>query len=206
MNVRWLVPVYHATLYTVQHAFHEEAGCEKVSSEDCMTCLQAFASLCALDGGVKSRVRSQHNPFVSVVLKLGDHTRAFWTRLLDLARDQLEACERQLRRCERDGLDGRQWQLQWTQWWRVSVGGARSRATCRRCDAVGCRSTRCFWTAWGCACPPRRTWPRRWRWQVRWRERWVSHEDVRNRRSVEKRRRRACSIPCCACWSVGSRE
>ena len=43
MNVRWLVPVYHATLYTVQHAYHEEAGCEKVSSEDCMTCLQAFA-------------------------------------------------------------------------------------------------------------------------------------------------------------------
>lgn len=81
MNVRWLVPVYHATLYTVQHAYHEEAGCEKVSSEDCMTCLQAFASLCALDGGVKSRVRSQHNPFVSVDLEIGGPH----PRLLDAA-------------------------------------------------------------------------------------------------------------------------
>ena len=57
MSVRWLVPVYHATLYTVQHAFHEEAGREKVSSEDCLTCLQAFASLCALDGADPSKQR-----------------------------------------------------------------------------------------------------------------------------------------------------
>lgn len=104
--------MYHATLYTIQHTFHEEAGCDKISSEDCLVCLQGFASMFVSRAGMRDRVRSQHNPFVNVVLKMGDHTNAFWTRLLDIARSQLEACERELRRCERDGLDGRQWHLQ----------------------------------------------------------------------------------------------
>ena len=50
ISARWLVPIYHASLYTVQHAFHE-SGDEHTTIDQCLLCLRAFEALwcCAPD-------------------------------------------------------------------------------------------------------------------------------------------------------------
>lgn len=55
------------------------------------------------------RVRSQCNPFVASVLKMGEHTQVFWGALVDLASAQIQSCDRELKRCDRDGLDDGEW-------------------------------------------------------------------------------------------------
>ena len=57
------------------------------------------------------RVRSQCNPFVASVLKMGEHTQVFWGALVDLASAQIQSCDRELKRCDRDGLDDGEWRV-----------------------------------------------------------------------------------------------